>query len=273
MEDQVTDNQTVDNGSPDNNGAGNISDIMTSMAGKAEPEEKAVTSEESEGEEESGEDKADLPAWTSQLPEELRSNTDVMKQLTKFGKIGDLAKSYSELEKKLGSSLVKPGENSSDEEKEAFYRKLGKPESAAGYEIEDKDGILKELAFKHNLTNEQAKALFTELNALGQKQIEDSAKAVIQQAADTEKSLRDEYGNKYETKLEMLKRGVQAYGGPQLAKALQDAGLLANEIIVRHFIKLGEMNAEAGTFNKGEAAPEKYKSTAEGGTFTFKGLK
>ena len=58
------------------------------------------------------------PAWMAQLG---NIDTEKAEALSKFEKIGDLANNYLELQKKLGSSLTKPGDDASAEEKEAFY--------------------------------------------------------------------------------------------------------------------------------------------------------
>ena len=275
MEDPVTtDNQTAAQSSPESNG-GDISAIMGSMAGDTAPEAKPETSgEKAEGKAETAKDtKSDAPAWTSQLPEELRSNSDVMKQLTKFGKIGDLAKSYSELEAKIGKSLVKPGDDASEEESNAFYEKLGRPKDAKGYSIKDEDAQpFKDIAYKNGLTDAQATAMYESFKAIAMQNVKDVTTRMAQDAKDVQKALQEEYGTHYAEKLEMLKRGVKEYGGPALAQKLQATGLLYDGDVVKMFIHLGEQNAEAGSFNKGAAASGGYKSTAEGGMFTFKGL-
>lgn len=255
-------------------GSNNLQDIMGSMAQSKTPEGKpdapAAEGKKPEGTEKS---QVDAPAWTSQLPEEIRSNADVMKQLVKFGKIGELAKSYSELESKLGNSIVRPGTEASDEEVNAFYQKLGKPESADKYTIDDEEAKdFKELAYKHNLTDDQAKGLYQSFKELGEKTIQQNNEQLMARARATEELLKKEYGNDYETKLELCKRGVMAYGGPGLGKKLQDTGLLFDEDIVRMFIRLGEQSAEAGASTKTAKGNTGYKSTADGGTFQFSGL-
>ena len=75
------------------------------------------------------------PAWTSQLAKDISGNADIMKRLTKFTNISDLAKSYAELEGKIGNSIVKPGKDATAEETSAFYEKLGRPKDASGYSL------------------------------------------------------------------------------------------------------------------------------------------
>lgn len=275
MEDLETGNQTAAAaGAADTNVAGetdNLSDIMGSMAQSKAPD----ATPDNEGNKAEGTEKsqAEAPAWTSQLPEEIRSNADVMKQLTKFGKIGELAKSYSELENKLGNSINLPGDTASEEEVNAFYQKIGKPDSAEKYSIEDKDaGAFKELAFKCNLTDAQAKAFYAEAKNLGAKVMQFSQDQLLEKARSTQDLLKKEYGNDYKTKMELCKRGVTTYGGKQLGMKLQETGLLYDIDVVKMFITLGEQAGEAGSVTKTATGNQQYKSTAEGGSFTFNGL-
>lgn len=208
------------------------------------------------------------PAWMEQIGD-ITKDAGAAEKLKKFGKVGDLAKSYLELEGKLGNSIVKPGENASAEEIENFYRGLGKPESADKYSIEGDDAkMFREMAYKNNLTDEQAKAIFASLQEVGKNALEAQKAAFAQQAHDTQAALQAEYGKEYPVKIEMLKRGIAAYGGEKLGAKLQKAGLLGDKEIVQMFILLGEQSAEGGSaVNNGK--PDGYKSIEEGGAFSF----
>src|SRR5581483_740520 len=70
-------------------------------------------------------------SWHASLPEDLRSN----QSLGKFKDVGSLAKSYVELEKHQGGALRLPGEDAKPEDWDAFYNKLGRPESPDKYEV------------------------------------------------------------------------------------------------------------------------------------------
>ena len=269
MEESVeTGNSATTQGTADTNAAGSIEGIMSNMAG-VQPEAKPGNGENAEGSKESQAGAADLPAWTSQLNDEVRNNPDIMKQLSKFGKISDLAKSYSELESKLGKSIVRPGKDASDKEKEAFYQALGKPKSADKYGIDDDNaGLFKEIAFKNNLTDEQAKQLYTAFQEVGRNAI---AQAQAQKAATakaTDDALRAEWGNSYNAKITMLQRGVNTYGGKALGEKLKNSGLLFDADVIKMFVKLGEEAADAQTSGK-TAGGESYKPTSEGGQFSW----
>ena len=211
------------------------------------------------------------PAWMAQLG---NIEADKAEKLSKFQKIGDLADNYLELAGKLGNSVVKPGEDASAEEVEAFYRSLGKPESADKYSIEGEDAeMFRKLAYDNNLTDAQAKAFYKSLQEVGNNAINAAAEqqkaAFAQQAHDTQAALQKEYGKDYPTKIEMLKRGVAAYGGEKMGAKLQAAGLLGDYDVVKMFILLGEQSAEAGSPGNTKGMADGYKSIEEGGKFSF----
>lgn len=274
MENPTQDNSTMDAGTADNNAAESLMSTIDSVSPGSEPETKPGNGENVNGdnaESDNAPKEVQAPAWTQQLPEEMRNNKDVMAQLTKFAKIGDMAKSYSELESKLGKSLVQPGENASAEEVQAFYEKLGKPSSADGYSIEDKDaGTMKELFFKNNLTDDQAKNLYGELKEIGLNAVKANREALEKTAAETEKNLKSKYGSEYGKKMEMFKRGVKTYGGQALLDQLKSSGLIAQQNIVEMYVLLGEQSSENSTPAQSASHAEQYKNTAAGGHFGFK---
>ena len=138
-----------------------IGDIMEGMAGSKTEVKPIENGEKTEGKTDKAEVKNENPAWFSQLHGDILNNKDATEKLVKFGKISDLAQSYLELEGKLGNTLVKPGKEASNEEINAFYKALGKPETAEKYSIEGANAdLFKNLAFKNNLTDDQAKALY-----------------------------------------------------------------------------------------------------------------
>jgi hypothetical protein len=215
----------------------------------------------------------DLPKWISQLPKELIENADFMKQVSKFKTIGELSKSYSELEKKLGTSIQGLNENSSDEEKQKFWEKLGKPTDADGYGKEEQTKQLRDLAFKANLTKEQADVLFNGLASIGENFINDNKSKLQEMYTNTEAQLKKEYGASYQEKLQLVSRGINAYGNDEVRNLLTQSGIIFHPSIVKMFIKMGETTTETGlTPNVMGLKKDGYKSIAEGGQFSFKDL-
>lgn len=276
MENPTQGNSTAGNGAADNNAAETQTSLMDVIDNSKPTEGVTPAAKPAEnGDKANGnntpDEKTQLPAWTQQLPEEMRSNAEMMAQLGKFQKIGDMAKSYSELEAKLGKTLTKPGENSSPEEVQAFYEKLGKPSSADGYPMTGEDAkAFRELAFRNNLTADQAENLYGELKQIATNAVQQNRTALENAAAETQKQLQKEYGADYNKKMEMLKRGIMTYGGQELYDQLKNSGLITKPNICKMYILLGEQSAEAGSSTGSSARPEGYKDTAQGGHFDFK---
>lgn len=262
----TTAGQTADN---------DIGNIMGGMSKGAKPEtkpgEKAGDAGQGNGTNDTGKGgEVQHPAWMSQINADITGDAAKAEKLSKFEKLSDLASAYLEAEGKLGNSIVKPGENSTDEEREAYYRALGKPDAADKYSIEgDEAKMFREIAYKNNLTDEQAKALYASLKEVGNNALEAQKAAFAQQAQDTQAALQKEYGKDYPTKIEMLKRGVATYGGEKLGAKLQQAGLLGDYDVIKMFILLGEQSSEAGSPGNGKTIADGYKSIENGGKFSF----
>lgn len=269
--DQTTDNQTAD-GTEGNEGAqSSTPDVSLSqiMGEGAEPEGNPEGDKSGENANKGSEK---LPAWMSQLPDDLKKNDETVKALSKFQKIGDVANSYVELSKKLGNTLSVPGEDATDEEKASFYEKLGVPKSADDYTFSKDMGAsakaYNEMAFNAHLSNDQAASIFQSTESFGKAYLENVREAQGRQLKETENALKKEYGSNFPVKMEMCKRGLLAAGG-NVAKTLRDSGLSGNPDLVKHFIMFGEMVNESGSINKGSFSQES-QSLRDGGTFDIK---
>lgn len=277
--DQVIDNP-VNNGTEGettsvNTQTSTMSNILQNMAGsKPDVKPEGMT----EGNKTEGtESSQKLPAWTSQLPDEIKTNNDLIKRLSKFEKIGDMAKSYTELESKLGNSLIKPSTDASAEEIQSFYEQIGKPKNVEGYNIKADNENVKEflnVAFNNNLSVDQANQLYEYMLNAGNKAIEQNRteQAIMQREKIEafEKVMNDKYGAKYNEKLKLLETGINTYGGNELGSLLQQSGLLFEPVIADLFINLGERASENQSYVKGTGGGiDTYVSTADGGTFDF----
>lgn len=247
-----------------------ITSVMNAMGESTEPKSEPVNNgENGEGTKEKSQI-TENPKWMAQLDKESLEDADLVKQLGKFQKLGDLAKSYANLEKKLGNSVNIPGENATAEELRAFYSKLGVPVNADGYSIKDeKAGAFREIAFNNNLTDSQAKAIYEGLAQMGQRAVEASQEQMAKLAAESDRQLHEEWGQEYQKNLEFLKRGVAAYGGNSLGAKLKASGLLFDADVVKMFVSIGKANAESTSTTKGTGGKADYKSTADGGHFDF----
>ena len=260
---------------PAENAGNEIENIMGGMSGSeqpgSKPSDKTGDTEQGKSTNDSGKGgETQHPAWMNQINSELIKDAEKAGKLSKFEKLSDLASAYLDAEGKLGNVLVKPGENSTDEEREAFYKALGKPDAADKYSIKgDEAKMFREMAYKNNLTDEQAKAIYASLQEVGNAAIEQHKAAYAQQAKETQNALLQEYGKDYNTKIELLRRGVANYGGEAVGAKLQKAGLLADLDIVKMFIRLGEESSEASAQGKARGKADEYKSIQNGGHLSF----
>jgi hypothetical protein len=242
-----TDNQpSVDNvGTGTEQPATNLESIMLGSDNKPTAENKPTESNpvqsETQGKEQSG---SNLPAWMCQLPSEMQGENG--KSLEKFQKIGDLAKSYVELEKKMSSRVELPTETSSETDVKAFWSKMGKPEKPEDYKFAENldpesKAYFSKLAFDSNLTDAQASKVFGDTAKLGENLLSTYREKQLQALKETEANLKIKYGNNFNSEMEYCKRGLVASG---LAQILKESGLSGNQAIVEHFVNYGKMIAE-----------------------------
>lgn len=178
---------------------------------------------------------ADL-GFHAQLPEDIRGEAS----LQDIKDLNSLAKGYVNAQKMIGSSIRIPSEDAGVEAKEEFYKKLesvqgvvrlpdtdnkeamdafygrlGRPDTADNYRIEAPEGSeqavneFKQIAHQIGLTNEQASKLVGfELEKA--KQAQEAATAAYDSAQST---LKDAWGNDYDNRLKGAKEAAAMYAG------------------------------------------------------------
>lgn len=158
-----------------------------------------------------------------------------------------------------------------DAQKATFWQKMGKPENADGYELPKDDRLnFKEIAFSNNLSKAQAKSIYDSVSKAGLEFVKAQQAADEKQIAETEKYLRDTYGDKYDEKITLMQKGIEAFGGVSLLNKLKSSGLLFDRDIVQQYITIGEMTAESGSFSRGiNGGNNGYVSPLDGGLMKF----
>ncbi len=228
-----------------------------------------TTSEKAEQEPETRE----LKPWGAQLSKELKENKEAVKALSKFEDITGLAASYLELQKKIGSMQSIPGKEASAEELDAFYKKLGKPESADKYSFkqeEEGEKAFAEFAYKNHLSDAQAKAAYDFLMMQAQNGIESQKAQITAMAQQTDAALKKEYGTKTNEKLNAYTKALQRFGSEQAVQDLQNSGIAYSAPFVKMMIQIGEALGESRTVAGGNASGQAgIKSVNDGGSFSF----
>jgi hypothetical protein len=158
------------------------------------------------------------PVWTEQLPAEFKEDEEAKS----FATIGDLFKTYKEL--KAGSEgVVKiPGEGATPEEVTEFYKTLGKPEKADGYELKVPKALegldinwFRNLAFENHLPKSTAEKLFNSYTQMAVNLLEEQANTADEELKESKRVLREEIWNKegeYDTNVEHARRALKTFG-------------------------------------------------------------
>lgn len=180
-------------------------------------------------------------SWYDTLDPDLKEHPSI----TKFKDPGSLAKSYVELQKLIGKEkIVVPTEKSTKEEWDAFYSKVGRPESATDYAVPELE-LPEEIKMRgEHLEAFRAKAhelgiskkAFAELYGfeagLRQQAYNQQLENVAKMKSESETSLRGEWGAAYEKKVDSAQKLIHNFfGGKELNPAFK---VLAND---KGFIK------------------------------------
>lgn len=183
----------------------------------------------------------DKPTWIEQLPEDMRGNEGLYKYQT----IGDLAKSYGELSTEREGLLKVPGEDATDEDRNAFYSKMGVPETPDAYEIgkpaempegmeysEELETWYRGFAHQNHLSSEQAKSMFDGYNQMmgeAHTAMVAAEKAAIEKAENT---LKDAWpGDTYAENKEIAHRGFLRFSGEGEAEQKEAHDFINNTIV------------------------------------------
>lgn len=212
------------------------------------------------------------PTWFDQLSDDIKGDEKIIKTLSKFNKVDDLAKSYTELQKLMGSRIELPKDDADADALNAFWQKVGKPKTAADYDldgVEDTDKY-RELAFNANLTVKQAKDVFLALREYGMNMMKNQQAMLKEMYTSTDNALREKYGNHYGIKKAMLEKGLKTWADEEASKALVSTGAIFNQSIAEMLIRMGEAASESGSTNRAvTGGRDGYVSRKDGGGFSI----
>ena len=166
---------------------------------------------------------------------------------------GKFLKSYTELESALGSRAKVPTDESTPEERSAFYTKIGRPDTPDGYAMptlpEDKSydeslvGGMKTMAFEEGWTDKQWKSAVERYLAIETQTAEKQDAENVRQKEETDRTLREQWGAEYDKNLEITRRAfrelVPGELGEQFAALIEDSGFGNNLIFLQAFREIG----------------------------------
>ena len=187
---------------------------------------------------------------TDHLPEDLRDN----EKLSNFKDVGSLINSYLYLQKMVGARDKIPTEESSEEEVNSFYNKLGRPETPDSYDIKvpDQGGMavpydeklyseFLTTAHKSGLTNKQAQDAIDFYAKMNEEADINSTASMQQSKVNAETALKKEWGTKdYDKNLAISRRAFNRFADDDLKKFVEETGVSNNVAMVRFLHKIGK---------------------------------
>lgn len=207
------------------------------------------------------------PGWLAGLPADLRENEAFKAHKT----VGDFAKVHLEtaakvktLETKLQSSITKPGENATQEERDQYLNSLGRPEKPDQYEFEVKDDTEKAALqpwakdfHELGLTKDQAKGLKSKWDARINAVVDQHNAKIQTMNTEAETKLKAEWGDKFTANVELAQRFWKKETDSELDKVFEGATsaqrLQMSRFIFKMAAKTGEDTSLPGSGQRGAA--------------------
>jgi len=206
--------------------------------------------------------------WKDALSEDFRND----KNMEHIKSVEDMAKSYINAQKHFGKDkIVVPGEYATEEDWNNIYNKLGRPETADGYEValsegsklsEDALGSLKAKAHELGILPSQLKGLVSfqeEMAISSEKSIMESIENKQNEAINT---LKTEWGAEYDKRLSAAANMVKEFGGEELQKYLNETGYGNDPMLVKTFYKIAQGMGEGRFEGDSEANGSGYTPDA-----------
>lgn len=128
----------------------------------------------------------------------------------------------------------------------ALYNKMGRPESAEGYELPVPEGDAGEFAkttsqwmHEAGLSKQQAQALATHWNTHQAAQAEAQQEALAQQVEKDMTSMKQLWGADFKANSAIVRSAVNTFAPPEFIEMLDKSGLINSPVIANMFLKIG----------------------------------
>ena len=182
------------------------------------------------------------------LPEEIRDSAE----FDKYKDFASMAKSLVNQSKLVGRKMEKlPTAESSREEWNEFYEKMGRPKEIAGYDLKHIEGInadeykestsaFAQKAHDLGLSKDVAQQL---MSWYEQNEVENSATQQTQSLEDTVAELRKDWGADYDNNLKNASLVAENLG---ITKEIEEAGLGVNPTVLKLLSTIASRTKEGG---------------------------
>lgn len=191
-----------------------------------------------------------FPDWLGKM--EIADDIKSDPALKPFNDIPSLVKSYVHTKRMVGADKIQvPNKYADDSEWTGVFRKLGLPESLDGYELkpelaegeelnEDFLNGFKEQAFQAGVLPKQAQQLVGWYANMAAQMAKQQAEAEQQKVQEALGSLKNEWGDAYDSKIRAAKATVDLVGDDDFRAYLNETGLGNDPNVIKAFAKIGE---------------------------------
>ena len=192
--------------------------------------------------------------WRDYIPEDLRDR----QEWGRVDSIQDVFKNYIEGQKTISQSVRIPDANSTPEDIQRFYSKLGKPASASEYTFDytPKEGYIlgkddydfsafQDIAEKANLTKEQYAALanlYLDTQSMNYKAMQErQANEVASELQRAELQLRQDWGGEYQSNINLIQSKIGSVYDQDTINKMNEAGLFRDQSFLKAQLQLTKM--------------------------------
>lgn len=212
--------------------------------------------------------------YYSQLDKETATNTDVMDRVKGFKSVSDLAKGYADLSRKADNALQIPTKDSSVDEIKAYFKKLGVPDDAEGYNLEDgdyeaesirelKENFRKQVLYRNGLTKHQGEAVWNACREMLKAERDANVKA-FEEARKSfgerhDALLRQQYPVEADRKAAMnedMDLVAEFFADTGLGQTFKQLGLVYNPDVIHRLAQYHKATRAKGVMGKGGETKE-----------------
>jgi len=192
--------------------------------------------------------------WRDSLPDDIKGNTS----LEKFSDVSTLAKSYINAESMIGKDkMIVPGANTTEDEWNDIYTKLGRPSTPDEYNLEltleegevaddQLFASFKDAAHKNGLSPQQAQGILDYYNSISTQTLNEQSNAGVLAQEQSSRELREEWGRSYDDNLSKASQiGKQYLGEDAFQLQMADGSMLGdNATLIKGLAKLAMVMSE-----------------------------
>lgn len=202
--------------------------------------------------------------WRDGVEKGLRFSSDGNDRLSRFSDATIMATSYLRYENSQNDRVKIPNNESSGEERSAFYNKIGRPEKVDGYtmpQLTEGQELDKELfsgwatvAHESGMSDKQFSSLANKYMELETQRIETEQVEFNRFREESDRKLHEDYGADYDKNIELSKRAYTEYAGEDLKELLKTdkfVSLMNEPAFIDMLVQMGKKNMD-DTFVKGD---------------------